>query len=578
MMMPTIQSRSLTIPPDDLRDDLHPVLARVYAARVHDVRELALTWEALPAPASLADLSKASERLAQAVVDREPIVIAGDYDADGADATAVLVRALRQFGACVDFLVPDRRLEGYGLTEALAHRIAALIPKPRWVVTVDNGIASHTGITWLQAADIPVIVTDHHLPAETLPPAYAVVNPRRLDDTSGAVNLAGVGVAFLLAIAIRERLLERDWPAAAPSLAPLLPLVALGTVADCVPLDRTNRLLVAQGLKILKTGRGLPGIAALAAVARRELATLTAEDLAFAVGPRLNAAGRLQDMTIGIQALLTDDAATARVLAERLDGINRERRTIETTMREQAESLVERDWPADLPPVLCLHDPSWHEGVVGLVASRIRERCYRPAVAFAVGADGLLKGSARSVPGLHIRDCIADVAARHPGLVARFGGHAQAAGLSIAPDYLLDFTQAMEIAVAQRVTPDLFCDVIATDGALAAHECTLETARALEAGGPWGQGFPAPLFVGDFMITGVRLLSEGLHAKLTLETADGGILEAIAFQCQARLEWHPAPGPVRLVYALALNRYQGRESLQLMIERVWPIEDALPLT
>lgn len=574
MMMPTLQSRSLTIPPDTLRD-LHPVLARVYAARVHDVHELDLTWEALPTPASLADLSKAAERLTQAVVDREPIVVAGDYDADGADATAVLVRALRQFGACVDFLVPDRRLEGYGLTEALARRVAALKPKPRWVVTVDNGIASHAGIAWLQTAGISVIVTDHHLPAETLPPAYAVVNPRRYDDTSGAGNLAGVGVAFLLAIAIRERLLERKCQAAAPSLAPLLPLVALGTVADCVPLDRTNRLLVAQGLKILKAGRGLPGIAALATVARRELATLTAEDLAFAVAPRLNAAGRLEDMTIGIQALLTDDTNTARVIAERLDGINRERRTIEATMREQAESLVARDWPTDLPPVLCLHDPSWHEGVVGLVASRVRERCYRPAVAFAVGADGLLKGSARSVPGLHIRDCIADVAARFPGLVVRFGGHAQAAGLSVAADRLMDFTHALETAVAQRATPDLFCDVIATDGGLAAQECTLETARALEAGGPWGQGFPAPLFVGDFTVTDVRSLSEGLHAKLTLETADGSILEAIAFQCQARLGWCPALGPVRLVYALGLNRYQGRESVQLVIERVLPISDVL---
>ena len=490
MIAPRIQDRSLMIPPDDL-SGFHPVLARVYAARVHDARELALTWEALPSPASLTDLPKAADRLTQAIVDREPIVVAADYDADGSSACAVLVRALRQFGAYVDFIVPDRRLEGYGLTEALAHRIAAMVPKPQWVVTVDNGIASHAGIALLQTVSISVIVTDHHLPAETLPPAYAVVNPRRHDDTSGAVNLAGVGVAFLLAIAIREQLLARDWPAAVPSLAPLLPLVALGTVADCVPLDRTNRLLVAQGLKILKAGRGLPGIPALAAVARREMATLTAEDLAFSVAPRLNAAGRLQDMTLGIQALMTDDASTARAIAEQLDGINRERRTIETTMREQAELLVERDWPADLPPVLCLHDPSWHEGVVGLVASRIRERCHRPAVAFAVGADGLLKGSARSVPGLHIRDCIADVAARHPDLVVRFGGHAQAAGLSVASDRLLDFTDAIEAVVAERVTPDLFCDVIASDGALAAHECTLETARALEAGGPWGQGFPA---------------------------------------------------------------------------------------
>ena len=575
MITPHIQSRSLMVSPNEMHG-CHPVLARVYAARVGNARELDLTWDAFPSSASLADLPKAATRLTQAVVDCEPIMIASDFDADGASACAVLVRALRQFGACVDFVVPDRRLEGYGLTEALARRIAAMTPKPQWVVTVDNGIASHAGIAWLQTVGIPVIVTDHHLPAETLPPAYAVVNPRRLDDTSGAINLAGVGVAFLLAIAIRERLLERDWPAAAPSLAPLLPLVALGTVADCVPLDRTNRLLVAQGLKIIKAGRGLPGISALVAAARREIATLTAEDLAFSVAPRLNAAGRLQDMTIGIRALLTDDAVTAKLIAEQLDGINRERREIEATMRDQAESLVQRDWPVDLPTVLCLHDPSWHEGVVGLVASRIRERCHRPAVAFAVGADGLLKGSARSVPGLHIRDCIADVAARHPGLVVRFGGHAQAAGLSVAPDRLMDFTDAMETVVAEQATPDLFCDAISVDGELAAHERTLETARALEAGGPWGQGFPAPLFVGDFTVTAVRLLSEGLHAKLTLTDDGGGYYEAIAFQCQARLGWCPASGPVRLVYALSLNRYQGRESVQLVVERVLPVDGVLP--
>ncbi|MHB8252320.1 MAG: single-stranded-DNA-specific exonuclease RecJ [Acidiferrobacter sp.] len=558
-------------PQVSLPPDLHPVLARVYAARVREARELALTWDALPSGANLTDLPQAAERLAQAVIDQDSVVIAGDYDADGATATAVLVRALRGFGGCVNFVVPDRRHEGYGLTEALAARLMALTPKPHLVVTVDNGIASHAGIAALADAGIPVIVTDHHLPAETLPPAYAIVNPQRPDDTSGAVHLAGVGVAFLLAIAVRERLQARNGSAAVPSLAPLLPLVALGTVADCVPLDRTNRLLVAHGLKILKTGRAIPGIQALAAIARRDLATLTAEDLAFAIAPRLNAAGRLQDMTIGIQTLLTDEVDRARDLAGRLDAINQKRRSLEDTMRQQAEALVREDFQGDVSAaVLCLHNPSWHEGVVGLVAARIREQCGRPTVAFAVGTDGLLKGSARSVPGIHIRDAIAAVATRHPGLVIRFGGHAQAAGLTLAPTNLMAFREALQVAVVPFVTSDTFLDTVLTDGELTTHEQTVETALALENGGPWGQGFPAPRFVGDFQVMAIRPLSGGLHAKLTVIGNDGAPIEAIAFQCAARLCWTPTTGPARFVYGLTVNRYQGRESVQLLIERVLP--------
>ncbi|HUW99139.1 MAG TPA: DHHA1 domain-containing protein [Acidiferrobacter sp.] len=329
-----------------------------------------------------------------------------------------------------------------------------------------------------------------------MPDAFAIVNPRRTDDPSGAVNLAGVGVAFLLAIAVRQRLLALDWPAARPSLAALLPLVALGTIADCVPLDRINRLLVAQGLKVIKGQSGPPGIRALARAARRDVSLLTSDDLAFAVAPRLNAAGRLQDMTLGIQALLTNDDETATRLAAHLDGINQERRQIEDTMRQEAEALVSQDLTlSEMPPVLCLHDPLWHEGVVGLVAARIREQTGRPTVAFAVGADGLLKGSARSIPGIHIRDMIAAVVARHSGLVVRFGGHAQAAGLTLAPDDLPLFTHVLRDVVTQSTTAETFCDAIFTDGPLASHERTVEVARASENGGPWGQGFPAPRFI-----------------------------------------------------------------------------------
>ncbi|HUW97688.1 MAG TPA: single-stranded-DNA-specific exonuclease RecJ [Acidiferrobacter sp.] len=570
-MTPNLMLRPTLCPTLLRSSDWPPLLARVYAARVHDAHDLDLTWDALFSVASLTDLFKASARLARAIAYGEPIVVAGDYDADGATATAVLIRALRQFGACVDFIVPDRRLERYGLTEALAARIGAMVPKPQWVVTVDNGIVSHAGATVLRDIGISLIITDHHLPGDTLPSAYAIINPRRPDDVSGAVNLAGVGVAFLLAIAVRERLLEQKWPAARPSLAPLLPLVALGTIADCVPLDRINRLLVAQGLKVIKNHSGPPGIRALATAARRDVSLLTSDDLAFAVAPRLNAAGRLQDMTLGIQALLTDDDETATRLASHLDGINQERRQLEDTMRQEAEVLVNRDLALalnDIPPVFCLHDPLWHEGVVGLVAARIREQTGRPTVAFAVGADGLLKGSARSIPGIHIRDMIAAVVACHPGLVVRFGGHAQAAGLTLAPDDFPLFTRVLREVVTQSTTAETFCDAIFTDGLLASHEQTVEVAHVLENGGPWGQGFPAPRFIGDFQVVAIRPLSDGLHAKLTVVGEHGAPLAAIAFQCAARLRWTPKVGPARFVYGLTVNRYQGRESVQLLIERV----------
>ena len=569
--VPQLRERLALCAIDDLPPGLHPVLARLYAARISDGREITLTWDALPEPMDLKDMGRAAERLAQAVLQGERVTVAGDYDADGATATAVLVRALRAFGGQIDFVVPDRRLEGYGLTEALAARIMRQTPQPALVVTVDSGISSHAGIAALGAARIPVIVTDHHIPPDSLPDALAIVNPRRTDDPSGAVHLAGVGVAMLLAAAVRKRLLEQGCRAASPSLAPLLPLVALGTIADCVPLDRANRLLVAKGLEIIKRRLGPPGIRALAAAARRDASSLTAEDLAFAVAPRLNAAGRLGDMTIGIQTLLADDEAAATDMAARLDAINQDRRQREDTMRQEAESLIIQDGRSGvLPPALCLHDPSWHEGVVGLVAARIREQTGRPTVAFAVGADGLLKGSARSIPGVHIRDMIAVVDAGHPGLVTRFGGHAQAAGLTLAPGDLTTFDGALRAAVAQSTTDETFCDAILTDGALASHEHTVETACAIETGGPWGQGFPAPRFVGDFQVTEIRPLSGGLHAKLTVTGADGAPLEAVAFQCAARLRWIPAIGPVRFVYGLSVNRYQGRETVQLVIERVLP--------
>ncbi|MHB8252364.1 MAG: single-stranded-DNA-specific exonuclease RecJ [Acidiferrobacter sp.] len=568
MTKPTLRRRPLC-PDLSLPADLHPVLARVYAARVQDASALSLTWDALPSFSSLTDLPKAAERLARAITQSEHIVIAGDYDADGATATAVLVRAIQGMGGQVTFLVPDRRTEGYGLTVALAQRSLAL--NPRLLITVDNGTSSHDGVATMQAAGVPVIVTDHHLPGPTLPAAYAIVNPQRSGDRYPGKGLAGVGVAFALAVTTKAVLKDQGWAQADMNMGALLDLVALGTVADVVPLEIQNRILVAQGLRRLRAGQGSPGILALIKVAGRDPSRLEAQDLGFTVGPRLNAAGRLEDMALGIRCLLTDDHSEALALARQLDTINRERRTIEDGMRGQAEAMVDRLQLDDgkVPIALCLHDPDWHEGVVGLVAGRIKDKVHRPTVAFAVGSDGLLKGSARSVPGVRIRDVLALIDTDHPDLIIRFGGHDAAAGLTLNPQRLADFQAAWVSTVSRLAGPDALTAVLDTDGPLASHEITMETAEALQDGGPWGQGFPAPLFEGHFRVEAIRPLSDGLHARLTVSLENGGgqPLTALAFHCE-RLGWTPCMGPLTCLYRIGINEYNGRRDLQLIVEAV----------
>jgi single-stranded-DNA-specific exonuclease len=555
---------------------LHPVLRRVYLARgVTDAGELELTLERLLPPARLKGIGDAVELLADALHNRKRILIVADFDADGATACAVALRALRALGAAhVDYLVPNRFEFGYGLTPEIVQ-----LAKPRapdLLITVDNGISSIEGVRAARAAGMRVLVTDHHLPGDKLPPADAIVNPNQPDDDFPSKALAGVGVIFYVMLALRTHLREREWFATEgipePNLATLLDLVALGTVADVVPLDRNNRILVNQGLARIRAGRSCEGIRALARAAGRDSARLATNDLGFLIAPRLNAAGRIADMSLGIACLLSDDRAEAERMARELDALNRERRAIEADMQEQALAALKTLHLNDreLPRGLCLYDESWHQGVIGLVASRIKERVHRPVIAFAPVSCRELKGSARSVPGLHIRDALDNIAARHPELLARFGGHAMAAGLTLARDSFEAFASAFDDEVSRWLSDDDLQGRLYSDGELAAGDFALELAELLRAAGPWGQGFPEPLFDGQFAVLDRRVVGEK-HLKLSLRpaTSGGRGLDAIAFHAAPGGE-APAWKTVRAAFRLDVNEYQGNRSLQLVIEHIEP--------
>ncbi len=556
------------------------MVRRLYAARVQDPLETRLTWDALPDFAQMRDMDRAAARLAQAVQRHERIVIAGDYDADGATATAVLVKAIRLWGGTVDFVVPDRQQEGYGLTPPLAERVLADHPCSL-LITVDNGIASHAGIALLNQHKVTTLVTDHHLPPEgALPPAYAVVDPKRADETTATAHLAGVGVALGLAIVTRDHLLRAHWerkvPSAVTSLTGLLDLVALGTIADVVPLDRVNRLLVDQGLRYIREGLGCPGIRALAQCAQRSFARLQSEDLAFSLGPRLNAAGRLADMRTGIHCLLASTSDEAMALAQSLQDLNTERRSLENQMRLDAERYLGNllTDSAEKPFGIVLADPSWHEGVVGLVAGRIKDRLQRPVIACAPGVDGVWKGSARSIPGIHIRDVLVRIDKDHPGLLQRFGGHAAAAGLSLAAHRISDLRRVFAQAVrSEASSPEVFVQEPLTDGTLSGADLTLETAQAIQNAGPWGAGFPPPLFEGDFEVLTIDPLKDGLHARLTVRPLgeDGSpVLTAMAFNLGQRLLWTPTLGAHRFHYGLGVNTFRDQSTPQILIDAVVP--------
>ena len=536
---------------------VHPLLARIYAARrIRSAAELKYDSASLVSPKFLKSIGDAAALLADAIERKKRLLIVADYDADGATACAVGLRALRMFGATVDYLVPDRFKLGYGLSAELVELAAQR--KPDLLITVDNGIASVEGVARASALGIATLITDHHLPGPQLPAAACIVNPNQPGCDFPSKALAGVGVMFYVMLALRGELRQRGFfREKEPNLGCLTDLVALGTVADVVPLDANNRNLVSQGLKRLRAGRGQPGVMALLRAAGRRLDEASSFDLGFVAGPRLNAAGRLADMSVGIECLVADDEARAANLAQQLDRLNVERRSIEAGMLQQALELLKR-----LPSGnSTFFDPDWHQGVVGILASRLKDRTHRPVVCFARGEEGgraVLRGSGRSIPGLHLRDCLDLVSKRSPGLIARFGGHAMAAGLTIAQADYARFAAAFEAAVDERLPAEARLRTVETDGALDPAHCTLEVARMLE-GGIWGQGFPQPVFCDNFAVESQRVVGER-HLKLRL-VKDGRRYEAMRF---GALE--PLPPEVRAAYRLAVNEFNGLKNIQFTVE------------
>ena len=554
--------------------ELPPLLQRLYAARgVTCAEELDKGLARLIPYKQLKGIDAAVELLVEALEKRQRILFVGDFDADGATASSVGVLGLRMLGAAhVDYLVPNRFEYGYGLTPEIV--AVALQRQPELLVTVDNGISSVDGVAAAKAAGLKVLVTDHHLPGPELPAADAIVNPNQPGCAFPSKALAGVGVMFYVLLALRARLRELGWFAKAgisePNLGELLDLVALGSVADVVPLDANNRILVHQGLARIRAGRARPGLRAVLEVAGRQHARITSTDLGFILGPRLNAAGRLDDMSLGIECLLCEDEALARDMAQQLDELNKDRKAIEQGMQREALAQL-KDLPVEsLPFGLCLFEPDWHQGVIGILASRLKERYHRPAIAFADAGDGLLKGSARSVPGLHIRDALDAVAARHPGLISKFGGHAMAAGLSLPQEHFGAFAAAFDAEVRRQLSEDDLTGRLLSDGQLGAEEFHLELAKALRHAGPWGQHFPEPLFHGVFQIVTQRVVGEK-HLKLVLKTECGSLtLDGIAFNVDREIWPNPNVRWVELAYKLDVNEYQGRESVQLMVAHLAP--------
>lgn len=548
------------------------VLNRVYSHRgVEDASELDYSLHQLLPYNQLKGIDTAVDLLVETLQQQQRILVVGDFDADGATSSALSKLVLTDFGAShVDFLVPNRFEFGYGLSPELVD--VAKQFRPDLIVTVDNGISSIAGVKAAQEAGIKVLVTDHHLAGDELPEADAIVNPNQPGDTFPSKNLAGVGVVFYVLLALRARLRELGWfetqQIAEPNLAHYLDIVALGTVADVVPLDANNRLLVHNGLRLIRAGRCRPGISALLQLAKRQLTKVTATDLGFAVGPRLNAAGRLDDMSIGIECLLAEEKGRANELAEILHSLNSDRQQVEQEMQDEALSkLEEMDWHAgESAHSVCLYEPHWHQGVVGLLASRIKDKVNKPCIVFANADDTSVKGSARSVKEVHIRDALALVDSRHPKLIDKFGGHAMAAGLSLALDNLEAFNQAFEQAVTDLLNGKAIEDVIETDGELATEELTIETAVQLAQAGPFGQGFPEPAFDGEFEVLNHRIVGEN-HLKLTLRSLEQeNAVQAIAFRIDVE-DWLSQPASrIRAVYKPDINDYYNVPELQLLIQ------------
>ncbi|ROR13243.1 single-stranded-DNA-specific exonuclease RecJ [Erwinia sp. JUb26] len=552
--------------------DLNPLLRRLYAQRgVTDAAALERGAKNLHSFHSLSGIERAVDILQQALADDLCIMIVGDFDADGATSTALTVLALRAMGGRnIKYLVPNRFDDGYGLSPEVVEQAAAR--GAQLIVTVDNGISSHAGVELAHQKGIPVVVTDHHLPGESLPAADAIVNPNLSDCEFPSRALAGVGVAFYLMLALRARLRDSG-VTALPNLAEWLDLVALGTVADVVPLDANNRILVWQGLSRIRAGKCRPGIRALLEIANRDASKLAASDLGFALGPRLNAAGRLDDMSVGVALLLSEDLGQARMLAGELDALNQTRKEIEQGMQAEALTLcnsLEQN-SEELPLGIAMYHPEWHQGVVGILASRLKERFHRPVIAFAPAGDGTLKGSGRSITGLHMRDVLERLDTLNPGLIIKFGGHAMAAGLSLEEAKFDEFRQRFAELVADLLDAESLQGVVWSDGELMAQELTLPTAELLRDAGPWGQAFPEPTFDGKFKLLQQKLVGER-HLKMMLEPMGGGpLLDGIAFNIDTALWPDPSVRHVELAYKLDVNEFRGNRNVQLIVDHLWAL-------
>ncbi|MCG9739586.1 single-stranded-DNA-specific exonuclease RecJ [Shewanella insulae] len=558
-----------------LPNHLSPILKQVYASRGCTVDDCELALANLLRPDTLKDVGKAAAIIADAMAKQQSILIVGDFDADGATSTSVCLLALRMMGATnVDYLIPNRFDYGYGLSPEIVQ--VARQKGAELLITVDNGISSIEGVAAAKALGMQVVITDHHLPGNSVPEADAIVNPNQLGCGFASKAIAGVGVVFYLMSALRAELRGRGWYQAQgiqePNLASLLDIVALGTVADVVSLDTNNRILVDAGLKRVRAGRCRPGITALLEVAKRNTSRIVASDFGFAVGPRLNAAGRLDEMALGVETLLCDDMMRARRMASELDGLNAERRELETGMQQEAlkslESLSLDE--AELPWGIALYQQDWHQGVIGILASRIKDKYHRPVIAFAEAGEGEIKGSARSIKGLHMRDLLELINARHPGMIIKFGGHAMAAGLSLRAGEFERFARAYDEAVRELLAPEQLTGEIVSDGELNPAQLNMALARELRSAGPWGQNFPEPIFDGVFRILQQRIVGER-HLKLVLESECGQtMVDAIAFNVDLTTWPDATIQYAEVAYKLDINEFRGNESLQLMVEQIEP--------
>jgi single-stranded-DNA-specific exonuclease len=551
--------------------DIHPLLQRIFSARgIKSEAELDRTLDKLPSPWLLSGMETMVGLLIDAIKEQQKITIVADFDADGATSCAVAVKGLQLLGAGeIDFVVPNRFEYGYGLTPEIVELVKQ--QQPDVIITVDNGISSIEGVKAARAAGIKVLVTDHHLPGHDLPDADAIVNPNLPNDAFPSKSIAGVGVMFYVLLALRSRLREQGWfgqQITEPNLAQLLDYVALGTVADVVALDQVNRILVYQGLMRIRTSRSHPGLLALIEISGKNPLTLSATDLGFALGPRINAAGRMDDMSLGIQCLLTEDHALAKTIALQLDDLNNDRKDIESQMKQEALSLLARMKALEehhLPAGVCLYDENWHQGVIGILASRIKDQMHRPVIAFAPAGKDLIKGSARSIAGVHIRDVLSDIAALHPKLLNKFGGHAMAAGLSIKMHDYPAFALAFDERVRMRLANVDLDQKVWSDGELAEQDMTIELAELIQTAATWGHEFPEPVFHGEFDVIQARIVGKQ-HLKLVIRKPKGNVLlDAIAFFVDKPEQWLGIR-VCNAAYKLDVNEFRGQRSVQLLVQ------------